>query len=34
MTCECGHAEDAHQHYRPGTDCGVCDCPKYRRQRR
>ena len=22
--CACGHERDAHEHYRPGTDCGVC----------
>lgn len=22
--CRCGHEKDAHEHYRPGTDCGVC----------
>jgi hypothetical protein len=32
--CVCGHARDAHQHYRPGSDCGACgarDCADYRR---
>ncbi|MBT1543503.1 MULTISPECIES: hypothetical protein [Curtobacterium] len=29
----CGHAEGAHEHYRPGTDCALCDCPKFRRSR-
>lgn len=31
--CVCGHAKAAHQHYRRGTDCGVCGprlCPGYR----
>lgn len=31
--CVCGHAKDAHDHYRPGTDCGACgatDCGEYR----
>ena len=23
-TCACGHAEDAHEHYRRGSDCGAC----------
>jgi len=32
-TCVCGHGEDAHEHYRPGTDCALCDCPKFRRER-
>ena len=31
--CVCGHAQDAHEHYRRGTDCALCDCPKYRRGR-
>ncbi|GAA1848767.1 hypothetical protein GCM10009772_27650 [Pseudonocardia alni subsp. carboxydivorans] len=22
--CRCGHERDAHEHYRAGTDCGVC----------
>jgi hypothetical protein len=22
--CMCGHAKDAHEHYRAGDDCGVC----------
>ncbi|MGN8050887.1 hypothetical protein ACTJKO_14485 [Curtobacterium sp. 22159] len=29
----CGHAQDAHEHYRPGTDCALCDCPRFRRKR-
>lgn len=32
-TCVCGHAQAAHEHYRPGSDCALCDCPKYRRAR-
>jgi hypothetical protein len=31
--CVCGHVQDAHEHYRPGTDCALCDCPKFRRKR-
>lgn len=31
--CVCGHAQDAHEHYRPGSDCALCDCPRYRRRR-
>lgn len=30
--CVCGHAFDAHEHYRPGSDCGACghtECPAY-----
>lgn len=22
--CVCGHAKEAHEHYRQGTDCGAC----------
>lgn len=36
-TCECGHAEAAHRHYRRGSDCGVCGamtCARFRRQGR
>ncbi|WP_420368057.1 hypothetical protein [Curtobacterium sp. L1-20] len=32
-TCVCGHVQDAHEHYRPGSDCALCDCPKFRRKR-
>lgn len=28
-TCRCGHARTAHQHYRAGTDCALCDCMKF-----
>ncbi|WFG44914.1 hypothetical protein [Pseudonocardia alni] len=30
--CRCGHGRDAHEHYRRGTECGVCGtvCPAYR----
>ena len=31
-TCsDCGHGRQAHQHYRRGTDCAMCDCDRYRR---
>ncbi|QQD75151.1 hypothetical protein I8920_09775 [Curtobacterium sp. YC1] len=33
VTCVCGHVQDAHEHYRPGSDCALCDCPKFRRDR-
>lgn len=23
-TCRCGHAADAHEHYRAGSDCSFC----------
>jgi hypothetical protein len=26
----CGHGASAHEHYREGTDCGLCACPKWR----
>ncbi|MBW4042389.1 MAG: hypothetical protein HIU86_09725 [Acidobacteria bacterium] len=35
--CVCGHARDAHEHYRRGTDCATCGpevCPKFRRSLR
>jgi len=28
--CTCGHAARAHEHYRRGTDCALCACPKFR----
>ena len=28
--CRCGHAANAHEHYRRGTDCAMCTCPKFR----
>ena len=31
--CQCGHVEAAHEHYRRGTDCGICgrdECPAFR----
>jgi hypothetical protein len=27
--CRCGHEMTAHQHYRPGTDCALCDCSNW-----
>ena len=24
--CTCGHTADTHRHYRPGNDCGLCNC--------
>ncbi|WP_205472207.1 hypothetical protein [Nocardioides sp. SYSU D00038] len=29
-TCRCGHASEAHQHYRRGTDCAACECRRFR----
>jgi hypothetical protein len=28
--CKCGHGRAAHMHYRKGTECGSCDCSKFR----
>lgn len=28
-TCRCGHDRSAHEHYRAGTDCGLCDCVRF-----
>jgi len=28
--CVCGHERVAHEHYRAGSDCAVCDCRRYR----
>lgn len=33
--CVCAHARDAHEHWRRGTDCGICGpdrCSSYRRR--
>jgi hypothetical protein len=33
--CVCRHAREAHEHWRRGTDCGVCGpqgCSRYRRR--
>jgi hypothetical protein len=33
--CVCGHSRGAHEHYRPGSDCGTCGragCVEYRPQ--
>ena len=27
--CPCGHNANAHGHYRPGTDCALCSCPRW-----
>lgn|GEM_PF-5824957 len=35
--CVCGHPREAHRHFRPGSDCGICGpatCPEFRRERR
>jgi hypothetical protein len=28
--CRCGHWRQAHEHYRSGTDCSLCPCPRFR----
>jgi hypothetical protein len=28
--CLCGHGPGAHEHYRGGTDCAWCGCPRWR----
>jgi hypothetical protein len=30
-TCSCGHERRAHEHYRRGTDCALCDCDRFHR---
>ena len=32
LACRCGHAADAHRHFRRGTDCSSCACGRYRRR--
>jgi hypothetical protein len=35
--CRCGHDAQAHEHYRPGSDCGACGaaaCARFRAQGR
>ena len=29
-TCICVHPRVVHQYNRPGSSCGVCNCPRYR----
>jgi hypothetical protein len=29
--CTCGHVREAHDHYRRGSDCGVCGAERCRR---
>jgi hypothetical protein len=33
-SCRCGHQKTAHEHYRPGSECSLCDCTRFRRARR
>jgi hypothetical protein len=32
-TCRCGHRQDTHQHYRRGSDCALCSCPRWHAER-
>ena len=34
--CRCGHPRQTHQHYRAGSDCGICGvlCLQFKAQRR
>jgi hypothetical protein len=27
--CGCRHSHDAHRRYRPGSDCALCECPRW-----
>ena len=29
--CACGHGRPAHDHYRRGSDCGLCWCRRFAR---
>jgi len=29
VLCSCRHSRDAHRHYRPGSDCALCECPRW-----
>lgn len=29
--CRCGHVREAHEHYRRGSDCGICGMDGCRR---
>ena len=31
ICADCGHDPDVHAHCRPGTDCGLCECARFRR---
>ena len=33
LLCRCGHDRQAHEHYRRGADCSLCECPRYQRRR-
>ena len=27
--CRCGHDREAHEHYRRGSECALCDCERW-----
>jgi hypothetical protein len=29
LLCSCHHDRDAHRHYRPGSDCALCECRRW-----
>lgn len=29
VLCRCGHERLAHEHYRQGAECALCDCPRW-----
>lgn len=29
VLCRCGHDRESHQHYRPGSDCALCECQRW-----
>ena len=33
LCATCAHGRIAHEHYGAGTNCALCDCPLYVRQR-
>lgn len=33
VCARCKHSRHAHSHYRNGTDCSICSCPRYRRKK-
>ncbi len=33
VPCLCGHDHLAHRHYRPRSECSLCECPRWRPKR-
>jgi len=29
LRCNCRHGRRAHRHYRHGSECAVCECPRW-----